>query len=48
MSKRAVSGRRAGYFKSLVEEDAVTEDDDSGAEERLEVGEVLEEGVMIL
>ncbi len=44
MSKRVAAGRREGFFKSLVEEDAVTEDD-GVVEGRLEVGEELKEGV---
>ncbi len=43
MSKRVAAGRREVFFKSLVEGDAVTEDDGVG-EGRLEVGEELPEG----
>ncbi len=45
MSKRVVADRREGFFKSLVEGDAVTEDD-GVVEGRLEVGEELKEGVL--
>ncbi len=39
MSKRVAAGRREGFFKSLVEGDAVTEDD-GVVEERLGWGRV--------
>ncbi len=46
MLKRVAAGRREGFFKSLVEGDAVAVVEDDGVVEgRLEVGEELEEGV---
>ncbi len=46
MSKRVAAGRRKGFFKSLVEGDAVlVAEDDGVVEGRLEVVEELEEGV---